>query len=124
MGNYVQPDYRVPVTDPKVTVGVGYNRNALGIGAPTTPYIQPGTSVPASSQVGVQVENVRNPLNITGPQAPHVEVGTAAPVTQATIQLVNKNPLNVTGPQTPYVQPGTSAPPKPVAGQLSDVLGR
>jgi hypothetical protein len=122
MGNYVQPDYRIPTTAP--TAQPGFNRNPLGIGgAPAVPYQQPDYRVPANSGAGVQVENAKNPLGINAPQATHVQAGTTAPVNAATIQVVNKNPLNVTAAQPVYVQPGTANPPALPHGQLSDVLG-
>jgi hypothetical protein len=48
MSNYAQPDYRIPVTDPRVSVQVEGNKNPLAITAPQTPYVQPGQAAPAS----------------------------------------------------------------------------
>jgi hypothetical protein len=122
MGNYVQPDYRVPTTAP--TSQPGFTRNPLNIAAAPTPYVQPDYRVPAAaSVVGVQVENHHNPMGITEPLTAPAQAGTTAPTTVATIQLVNPNPLNVTGPQTKYIQPGTANPAPLPHGQLSDVLG-
>jgi hypothetical protein len=123
MGNYVQPDYRVPATAP--TAAAGFTRNPLGIGAPTTPYQQPGTQNPAANpSVGVQVESgARNPMGLHGPVVAPAQAGTSAPTNAASILLGNPNPLNVTGPQAKYIQPGTQNPSPLPHGQLSDVMG-
>jgi hypothetical protein len=122
MGNYVQPDFRNPSTAP--VSQPGYVRNPLNVGAPTTPYQQPGTQNPMNSgSVGVQIEAHHNPLNITGPLTPHADAAPTPPANpNAGIQVVNKNPLNVQGAQPVYVQPGTTAP-QLLPGQLSDAMG-
>jgi|HubBroStandDraft_6_1064221.scaffolds.fasta_scaffold07177_11 hypothetical protein len=51
MPNYVQPDFRNPVT-PGVTVQVENNKNPLNVTAPQTASVQPGTSAPAAPVAG------------------------------------------------------------------------
>jgi hypothetical protein len=68
MSNYVQPDFRVPVTP------VDANGHALGT-------------------ITVQVEGRANPLNVTGPQTAYVQPGQTAPALLP--NQLNGGPLGV-----------------------------
>jgi hypothetical protein len=74
MSNYVQPDFRVPVTP------VDSNGHALGT-------------------VTVQVENRGNPLSINAPQAAYSQPGTSAPPAPLAGQL-NGGALGISIPQS------------------------
>jgi hypothetical protein len=51
MPNYSQPDFRVPITDPAVTVTGSVNA-ALPLPNTIAPYVQPGTANPPTLPPG------------------------------------------------------------------------